>query len=211
MNATVTRDDEIAHYTAAVEDALSDLPPQVRADLVVDLVDHLTEIAGETTEGVPLAARLGPPERYAAELRSTLDGPVAHPEARYAEAPPKPSDDLRRLGERFNAFTGTVTGYAKGTDFLRALLPGWWIVRALVIAQVLLAMMLGGSGYGARVYGSPLLIAVLAWHLGAIVVSVRIGRSESRATWWAGLLVNVLGGLALWNLTMILLIWAGYY
>ncbi|MFC7757339.1 hypothetical protein ACFQY4_04120 [Catellatospora bangladeshensis] len=66
---------DIAQYAAQVGAALSDLPEQVRNDLLEDLPAHLAEVAAELRAegaGATLADRLGPPSAYAAELRATL-------------------------------------------------------------------------------------------------------------------------------------------
>ena len=70
-------------YTRQVESALSDLPWSQRRDLVADLRHHLAELPPETD----LVARLGTPERYAADLRAAeglerRSGPRAYVRAR---------------------------------------------------------------------------------------------------------------------------------
>src|SRR5690606_36476564 len=42
---TATGADEVAAYVAAVRDALADLPPRERDELLEDLTAHLTEVA----------------------------------------------------------------------------------------------------------------------------------------------------------------------
>ena len=56
----------IEPYVAAVRALLSSLPAEERDELVDDVTAHLTELAAEP--GPPLAERLGPPSRYAAEF-----------------------------------------------------------------------------------------------------------------------------------------------
>ncbi|WP_425487277.1 HAAS signaling domain-containing protein, partial [Micromonospora maritima] len=59
---------EITDYVDRVRAALADLPPSVRDELTEDLPEHLAEVAAEG-DGA-LVDRLGPPEAYAAELRT---------------------------------------------------------------------------------------------------------------------------------------------
>jgi hypothetical protein len=65
-------------YLRRVDFELRDLPWRTRRDLVSDLRGHLTELP----EGTDLVERLGPPARYAAELRAAEGlerrrGPIA--------------------------------------------------------------------------------------------------------------------------------------
>ena len=62
------------HYIRDVERALSDLPWSQRRDLVADLRNHLAELPPDTD----LVARLGAPERYAADLRTAEGLPRRH-------------------------------------------------------------------------------------------------------------------------------------
>jgi uncharacterized membrane protein len=57
---------DVAAYLAAVRSSLRDLPEAERDDLVAEVEASLVESAGE---GGSIAARLGPPEEFAAELR----------------------------------------------------------------------------------------------------------------------------------------------
>jgi hypothetical protein len=75
----VTADD----YARAVAFELRDLPWRQRSELVAELRDHLAELPAETN----FHGQLGPPERYAAELRSAAGlerrrGPIAFLRAR---------------------------------------------------------------------------------------------------------------------------------
>jgi hypothetical protein len=51
---------EIAGYVERVRQALADLPPTVRDELLEDLPEHLAEVAAE--DAGAFAERLGPPE-----------------------------------------------------------------------------------------------------------------------------------------------------
>lgn len=63
--------DDAARYADAVRAALADLGDEERAALLDDLEAHLAEVAAESD--APLTERLGPPDRYAAELRAAYD------------------------------------------------------------------------------------------------------------------------------------------
>ncbi len=65
--------DDVRRYAAAVRAALADLGAAQRGALLDDLEAHLAEVAAES--GEPLAERLGPPERYAGELRVAYGAP----------------------------------------------------------------------------------------------------------------------------------------
>ena len=120
------QEQEIARYVERVRQALADLPPAVRDELVEDLPEHLTEVAAEGTGS--LVDRLGPPEAYAAELRDAV-GAGARPTApnlddRISAAVVKVRGRLRQLDSK----TGPIIGYAKASDFLRLLRPAWWVL-----------------------------------------------------------------------------------
>ncbi|GIG69768.1 HAAS signaling domain-containing protein [Phytomonospora endophytica] len=198
MNVTGTRDDEIAHYIAAVEDALSDLPPHVRGELIGDLIDHLTEVAGEITTAVPLATRLGPPEAYASELRSTLpttaDTGARMPQPAFAgtamvAAAPPSTVDWHAVADRADGFLGELFAYRRATDMLYALRPGWWVARALILS-VGLALFLMGDFYF-YVQDSPVMFVAAAFTFAAVVLSIRLGRKTSPAARFTGTAVNL--------------------
>jgi hypothetical protein len=75
VSATTALPPDVDAYLAAVRAALTDLPAAERDDLVAEVEASLLDAA---SEGGPIAARLGPPEEFAAELRSAaglvLDG-----------------------------------------------------------------------------------------------------------------------------------------
>ena len=77
MTTTTGLPPELEAYLASVRATLADLAPEERDDLLGELQAALLEAAGEG-DG-PVAARLGPPEEFAAELRASagLD-PATH-------------------------------------------------------------------------------------------------------------------------------------
>lgn len=138
---------EVGTYVERVRAALADLPPDDREELLEDLRDHLTEVAGEDGDG-SLEALLGPPESYAAELRSS------------AGLPPAPAGSVRdrvaALGER---------AWLRSTaQFLPELLPGWWVLRGVLLAWVGALWLGAGPAF--------VLLAVVAV-VGSVLLGVR--------------------------------------
>ena len=115
---------EVTLYLAAVRAALADLPEEERDDLLADVRPSLVEAAAES--GGNLAARLGPPDEFAAELRAAA-GLQATPTAR-----PGYRERLRR-----------VVGDPRVAQ-LRRLAPIWWVARAYVAVAVI-ALLVGAS------------------------------------------------------------------
>lgn len=171
------REREIARYVDEVRQALADLPPQVRDELLEDLPEHLAEVAAET-DG-PLADRIGPPQAYAAELRGAAGlRPPANGrnlDQRIAAVVAAARGRLRAVDTK----AGPVIGYARASDYLRLLRPVWWVVRGYLVAM-LIAVVLNGSASGLlpRIGGSTLAAVLL---LAATVLgSIWLGRRSDR-------------------------------
>lgn len=215
MNVTSSRDDEIAHYIASVENSLYDLPPHVRGELIGDLVDHLTEIAGEITMAVPLAARLGPPERYAAELRSTLPASADTPRIDLGRPPDTthvPGLDWDRIAARIDGALGRLTGYAGLGDLRQALKPGWWALRGALAIHYALGILVFATGDGyAESYSSVVLIPMALLYLVGAVVSIRLGRVTGPAGYWSNVTATVLVTAVVLYFTMVLLASSSYF
>ena len=87
---------DVAAYLRRVRERLDDLPAEEREDLLADVEPSVLESAGDSD--APVELRLGPPERFADELRAAAglpprsDGPSA----------PKPSmrDQAREIARR---------------------------------------------------------------------------------------------------------------
>lgn len=119
---------EVTAYLSAVSAALSDLPQEERGDLLAEVESSLVEAAGETD--APIAARLGPPEEFAAELRAAagLHGTDPPPE-RSSRA----RDWMRALAERPRVVALQPT--------LERLAPIWWLLRGYIaLAALALAL-----------------------------------------------------------------------
>jgi hypothetical protein len=160
---------DVESYLTRVREALADVPLDERNDLLSEVEASLYDTASET--GGSVAARLGPPEEFAAELRAAagLHAPSPAP-------PPSLLATLRDVSRDARVRATLATG--------RELAPVWWVARGYV-AVAALALAVGASWSVAHAsvprLGSAAtgltLIAV------AVVVSVAAGIwSRRRAT-----------------------------
>jgi len=194
---------EVEQYCASVRDALADLAPDVRDDLLEDLADHLMEVAAEG-EG-SLADRLGEPSSYAAELRSAAGLDVPEAAGEHAGLQDRILVTVRRAGAagaQADSRLGRVLGYPKASQLIRALAPGWWVLRGWIVAQLVCAHRDGGWSYIPTVGNSALLGAAITVAL--IAVSVVLGRRTPHFADWprriayaASLAVAVWGAVVL--------------
>jgi hypothetical protein len=190
-SSLTARSDEAARYVDGVAAQLADLPDEDRADLLDELAAHVDELVAEGD--TPLADRLGSPADYAAELRASAGLPPARSRGR---AGAQALDRLRRAARHPRV-------RAAG-DFLGALRPVWWVLRAWV-AVGLVAMWPGQTTPTWADFmplvpriGTPLvgLLVLLA----AVVASVQLGRRSGRlggGRWWAVAALNVCAALTL--------------
>src|SRR5688500_18231456 len=121
MTSTTT-DLQVKTYTAAVAARLADLPADERDDLMADLEQHLHEVLAEG-EGT-LTERLGTPETYAAELRAS------------AGLPERSGDARRRIFSNIKERPLVKETVA----FLPELRPGWWVLRAVIVAAAMVRL-----------------------------------------------------------------------
>jgi hypothetical protein len=199
---TTTAQDEINLYVFAVRAALGDLPESLRDELLEDLPEHLAEVLAEG--GGTLVERLGSPEAYAAELRTTAGFVGGFPD------PPSRGRQLRELRERtlarlrvLDGHLGPLLGYARVSEFLVLLRPAWWVLRGYLAAMVL-AWALDDSGQPIgllpRIGGSEV-VALLLLGIG-VLASIWLGRRAAGLSRWprvslyAGSVVLVLVALA---------------
>jgi hypothetical protein len=114
---------DVAAYLAAVRSSLRDLPEAERDDLVAEVEASLVESAGE---GGSIAARLGPPEEFAAELRSAaglLETPGAD----------RPPTQLALLVARLRG----NPWFEQARSIASELAPIWWVGRGyLAVAAI---------------------------------------------------------------------------
>ena len=179
-------------YLAAVGVALAGVPDSDRQELLDDLAEHLAELAHETDDG--LTERLGPPEKYAAELLASAG---IEPAPTTGIARLKLDDRFRRARELFDS--PRLRGARAFANDLR---PGWWVVRAWLVLAALAARSglqealwiphVTGSTFRTSAGHTLFDLAVLA---GAVAISVRIGRGPK----WAAWIATTLGILALFS------------
>jgi hypothetical protein len=178
---------ELESYLAAVREALADLPPAERDDLLAEVEVSLAEAASEG-EG-PIAARLGPPQDFAAELRAAA--------GLHAGAPRPPSRAEPRL---MSVVRELAAGAAREPrilalrGWLGELAPIWWAARAYF--AVCAAALAFGASWSQEFAPVPRIgtgtIGLLLIAL-ATVASVGLGlhaRRESRSTGRIALTLN---------------------
>jgi hypothetical protein len=146
---------DVTVYLAAVRAALADLPEEEREDLLTDVRASLVEAAAES--GGNVAARVGPPEEFAAELRAAAGLHAPAPARRERRA----IEVARRLAR---------------DPQLRRLLPIWWVARGYVAVGAI--ALLVGASWSIKYAVIPHVgngLGGLLTILGAILVSVWLG------------------------------------
>lgn len=174
MSATASLPQDVAAYLEDVREALADLPADERDELMADVEASLLEAAADSS--APLRDRLGPPQRFASELRTA---------AGLGSAPVPAGGEP--WGERLKRAARAVPGR------VRVLAPMWWVARGYV-AVAGLALLLGAD-WSIRLAALPRLFygpAGLALNvlvlLMAVALSVAIGGRFGRR----GLVVDAL-------------------
>jgi hypothetical protein len=204
VNDTIEGD--VARYATAVRAAFADLPAPDRELLLEDLEDHLAEVAAEG-EG-PLAARLGAPEAYAAELRASAGLPAPG-----AGGPGRSRSSLResRLARRLQRSWRAAVAHPAGgaiVGFLPELRPAWWVLRGYLAVQAATVALSALSADGGLSFPLPApfgsqLLGLLATAV-AVVVSVRWGRRERGGAGRRALTVAGNAALALFAVVLVL-------
>lgn len=185
---------EVSDYLGRVRAALADLPAEIREELLEEEPAHLAEVLAEGGQG--LAERLGPPERYAAELRAAAGLPPATGAVR---APAMASDLLRSArvhASRLDRAGGRLLGYPRVRDLLDLLRPGWWVLRGYLVG--LLILVAARDEYFARLVPTRMdpedaVIWLLVVGV-CVVASVRLGRATPGLPRW-GRRTVVAGGV----------------
>jgi hypothetical protein len=124
MTSATTAPDEVREYLGAVRAALADLPADERDDLLLEVEASIAETAAEAD--APVAARLGPPEEFAAELRAAAG--LHAPETARLER-----GKLRELMRRIARHRAIRRIASLGHD----LAPIWWVARGYAAVGVL--------------------------------------------------------------------------
>ncbi len=185
--STTLRSLEAQHYLDGVAARLADLPEEDRADLLDELASHVDEVVAEGD--TPLAARLGSPVEYAAELRAAAGLPPARSRGRAGG----------RLVGRLRAAAGGRR-VAAAQAFVMSLRPVWWLARAWVLVG-LVAMWPGQS---TRTWSGnlPMVPRVSSPEVGLLVLvvavwaSVQLGRGALSVPRRAVLALNLVAALA---------------
>jgi hypothetical protein len=169
---------DVERYLAQVREALADLQPAERDDLLEDLQGHLEELRAEDP-AVDLVARLGDAFAYAEELRLSAGLPARDPQSGMTLA--------ERLDRTRTALVHVVGSWPGGTAALESLVqlrPAWWVLRVYGVVAVVGKLWHGSSGWsrsllptihGNRTLGGLALI-------GLVIASVRVGRSPLMST-----------------------------
>lgn len=158
---------DVREYLEAVRARLADLPSEEREHLMSDSETSLLA-AAEEDEGGSLTARLGPPERFADELRAAAG--LAPPAPPAATAP----------GASLRALLDHPRVRAAG-EVARELAPVWWLARAYVLAGILVVF--GAGAFSTMQPTLPLVlpgVLGLAFLLALAAGSVWLGRRERR-------------------------------
>jgi hypothetical protein len=154
---------EVETYLARVRAALADVPADERDDLLAEVEASLHDTASETEGSV--AAQLGPPEDFAAKLRSAAG---LHPPVTRA------AGGLRETIERL-ANSRPIAALPR---FLRELAPIWWAVRGYVaVAAVALA---AGASWSTAHGAVP---RIGNAKLGAVAILVAVAASIALGLW----------------------------
>jgi hypothetical protein len=183
VNPSVTGQDEVTGYVAAVRAALGDLPPSVIEELVEDLPEHLAEVMADGTG--TLRDRLGSPEAYASDLRATAGFVGGFPDPPAKSTWVTPAEIWEKVGPpltKADLRVGPVIGYEKASDFLILLRPAWWVLRGYLAAMAVVWIFDDGHNHGLlpRLGGSTLL--ALVWLAACLAVSILVGK---RARTWS--------------------------
>jgi hypothetical protein len=162
-----TASPDVDSYLAAVRAALGDLPAAEIDDLLAEVEVSIVEAAGEGEAAV--AARLGPPQEFAAELRAAAGLDAAAPVRRDS------------LLQRVAAWSAREPRLRSLRRVLAELAPVWWVARAyvLVAAIALAAQAAWSTGYPfvPRLHTGGLgLLAIAVATVGSIWVAVHARR-----------------------------------
>ncbi|WP_020671186.1 DUF1700 domain-containing protein [Amycolatopsis nigrescens] len=193
----------VRDYLARVRTALADLPPAEVDEILEDVRPHLAEIAEELGEGArveAMAARLGSPESYAAELRAAGDYPAPTTVVPEAGTPPPPSRFAPRLalwGFALSVLAVAITGFGVGLELQDSILLVF-VVLAPVLA--ICAWYIWDRGAG-RVAELPELrkgrAALDGWAKDSSPAAIGYLRSLQPAWWLASAVLLVVLGILL--------------
>jgi hypothetical protein len=160
MSTTTGLPPNVTNYLDALRAELADLAPEERDDLLSEVVPSLLDAAADGEE--PLAARLGPPVHFAADLRTSAGLPPAAP------APP-----ARRT---WRDLVGHLTA-DRALAVLRELAPVWWVARAFIAVHVLAIVIDMGAEDAAQISRYPEVPRLGSAEFGLIVLALALAAS----------------------------------
>jgi|SRR5665811_10095 len=170
---------DIEEFAAQVRSHLADLG----AEEIEELTGGLEADLAEELQERPAGSTLRDPAGYALELRTAAGLPLkqskkARPFADFVTSLRQQRDDMA-VSLRTNRFLSSVM------DFATSLRPSWWILRAWVAYQVVVAFWLGVGGVLPESLGGWLFL------LTSFTTSVQWGRGQWLRGNWMGGLVSV--------------------
>jgi len=137
---------DVAEYAAAVRRALVGLGPEQIEDLTDDLEADLAEALADerhNAHGLGVLEQFGPPQDYAAELRSAAGLAPELVEPVHRTAREWVAEPMRAVGRGAHDVLDSLrqqSFWMPVESFLVALRPVWWIARAWVGYQVLTSL-----------------------------------------------------------------------
>jgi uncharacterized membrane protein len=174
---TGTISDDVRAYLQAVRERLADLPAEEREHLLSDVEAALLDGAGES--------ELGPPERFADELRAAAGIPAPEPTPAAEPAVPSWASRLERRLETLIVPPGVAR-------LATELAPIWWVLRGYLTIVAIAGIT--GADWSSNYSFLPVLdsgeLTVLLLAV-AIAISVAVGLRHRRVT-PAVVVVNVL-------------------
>jgi len=185
---------DVAGYADSVRHALADLGPDQVDDLTDGLEADLAEAMADDRHagyGRTLLEQFGPPEQYAAELRSAAGLEPSQPGSRSGR--PHPVRRARALGTAAIARLDATRWWPPVAELLVSLRPVWWLARGWVLYGVLAGLM---HSFALRPHSFGWWVVLLT----LVVLSVQWGRGRLQLPGrWKGLgtLASVLAVVAL--------------
>ena len=185
------RAEEVAAYKQAVAAHLGDLPAHERAALMADLEAHLTEVAADLEPEATLIGRIGMPADYARELREAVR--VEGDAAESLSATVRARAAANAAADRYTRSAGAGPALL----FWKSLRPGWWVLRGLLVAALIVyALFLYRDPFEFPFGSTGMLIATLVLAPFCVWASLWLGSRSNRMESTGRVLV-VLGGIAL--------------
>jgi hypothetical protein len=186
---------EIADFVSAVRAQLDDLSTDEITELTGGLEADLTDALAEA-DSTP-SQLYGDPAEYASELRAAAGLPPRGGGSRRVQGPGLAEGIVASAERSVRTAIQNLDAqpwWPGVREFLIVLRPAWWVVRAWVVVEAFFVVMGVGNSSVRGGFGGLVLL------LGAIVLSVQLGRHSLLPRAWQPMLV------VLWNVVAVLLI-----